>query len=394
LRILYLVHNLSDPAVSRRVEMLRAGGATVALAGFNRGGDLAPAIGSLSPLNLGKTGDGRFLQRVAAIAKSAATAPGWLRQTQRPDVIIGRNLEMLALGVRAQRFFGSDIPLVYESLDIHRLLLREDPLGKALRAAEAALARRASMLVTSSPAFVREYFVPLSGVYAPVTFLENKVLVTGDSDAGIRALAKKAPAGTSGDPWKIGWFGALRCSRSLSILSDFSRRMEGRVEIVLRGRPAYSEFADFHRLVDQEPYVRFLGPYENPGDLRSIYDDVHFTWAIDFFEEGQNSSWLLPNRLYEGCCYGCVPIVLEGTETARFLGDHDLGFALETGSTSALEALFSQIGPAEYEQAATQLAAVDARTWICTSEDCMAFVQLLCDLVPGSGTRPLQPITA
>ena len=86
--------------------------------------------------------------------------------------------------------------------------------------------------------------------------------------------------------------------------------MEGRFEIVLRGRPAYSEFTDFDGFVAAEPYLRFDGAYRNPEDLAAIYGEVHFSWAIDFFEEGLNSSWLLPNRLYEGCRYGAVPIAM------------------------------------------------------------------------------------
>ena len=36
-RILYLVHNLADPSVGRRVAMFRQGGAEVEIAGFRRG---------------------------------------------------------------------------------------------------------------------------------------------------------------------------------------------------------------------------------------------------------------------------------------------------------------------------------------------------------------------
>ena len=114
----------------------------------------------------------------------------------------------------------------------------------------------------------------------------------------------------AGEPWKIGWFGALRCRKSLELLAAFTRQMDGRFEVVLRGRPAYSEFDDFDGLVAAEPYIRFAGPYRNPEDLAAIYGEVHFSWAIDFFEEGLNSSWLLPNRLYEGCRFGAVPIAM------------------------------------------------------------------------------------
>ena len=51
------------------------------------------------------------------------------------------------------------------------------------------------------------------------------------------------------------------------------------------------------------------------------------------------SAWLLPNRIYEGCRYGTVPIAIEGTETARFIAGRDIGFVLKDASVEGLVAL-------------------------------------------------------
>ena len=97
LHVLYLVHDLSDPAVRRRVAMLRAGGAEVTLAGFRRAAGPAAGLEAPAPIELGRTADGRFAQRLAAVARAAMTLGVRLGGVRRPDVIIGRNLEMLAL---------------------------------------------------------------------------------------------------------------------------------------------------------------------------------------------------------------------------------------------------------------------------------------------------------
>ena len=71
-------------------------------------------------------------------------------------------------------------------------------------------------------------------------------------------------------------------------------------------------------------------PTATREDLAAIYGEVHFTWAIDFFEEGLNSSWLLPNRLYEGCRFGAVPIAMQAApRPARFLAERHLGLLLD-----------------------------------------------------------------
>ena len=380
LHVLYLVHDLVDPAVRRRVMMLQAGGASVTLAGFRRGDTPADGIEGLTAVDLGATRDGKFAQRLKAVAQAAFSLADRLRGISRPDVIIARNLEMLALANRANTLFGGDVPIVYECLDIHRLLLRDDPVGKALRHAERRLGRGARLLLTSSPAFVRHYFVPYRQIDAPVMLLENKVLSLG-REVHEPVAAASAPA--PGMPWKIGWFGALRCSRSLQLLAEFSRRMEGRFSIVLRGRPAHTEFDDFHRLVAAEPFMDFHGAYRNPEDLADIYADVHFSWAIDFFEAGLNSSWLLPNRLYEGCRHGVVPIAMRDVETGRFLAGRGIGALLAEPSTGALISLIGGMDAETYRGLSRSVTAEDPKSWICDEGDCRVLVERLAALTAG-----------
>ncbi|WP_245581821.1 glycosyltransferase [Phyllobacterium phragmitis] len=379
LQVLYLVHDLSDPAVRRRVVMLQAGGAVVTLAGFRRSHEPVAEVAGVMPIDLGKTSDGRFAQRLAAVAQAALSLGAVLKNVAKPDVIIGRNLEMLALANRARTIFSGDAPIVYECLDVHRLLLRQDLAGKAIRSAERALGRNAALLITSSPAFVRQYFEPFGQLGMPVELVENKVLELGNHTD---QMITPTSVPTGGEPWEIGWFGALRCRRSLELLSEFSRRMEGRVEIILRGRPAYTEFEDFDGFVAAEPFMQFHGPYRNPEDLARIYGDVHFSWAVDFFEEGQNSDWLLPNRLYESCRYHCVPIAMQGTETSLFLKANDIGFVLSKPDVGELTALFDGLDAKQYELAHSKVAAQDRRMWVCNEDDCRALVGRLCQLVP------------
>lgn len=385
LHILYFVHDLADPAVRRRVLMLQAGGALVTLAGFRRDDNALAAIRDIEPIELGRTQDGQFAQRITAVARSAVKLRSALQSVARPDVIIGRNLEMLVLANRAKSIFGGDMPVVYECLDIHRLLLRDDTVGGALRAAERHFGSQASLLMTSSPAFVERYFRPRSGLELPIMLLENKVLAL-EPVARIIAPAARPPA--AGEPWKIGWFGALRCRKSLALLDDFSRRMGGRFQIVLRGRPAYSEFDDFDRVVRDAPFIDFAGPYKNPEDLAGIYNDVQFSWAIDFFEEGLNSSWLLPNRLYEGGLHGAVPIAIDGTETARFLASRRIGLMLDKADATHLTALLGEMDEQRYLAAFEAVASQDRKQWMIDRADCHGLVQRLASL-----TRANEQIT-
>ena len=152
----------------------------------------------------------------------------------------------------------------------------------------------------------------------------------------------------------------------------------------MRGRPAYREFADFDGFVAAEPHLRFAGPYRNPDDLAAIYGEVHFSWAIDFFEEGLNSAWLLPNRLYEGCRYGAVPIAMKGTETGRFLAERGLGILLDHPSADALETALGAVDPDGYAALRRRVAAHDGSEWSAGIADCLALVERLKAVAAGS----------
>ncbi len=362
--ILYLVHDIADPAVKRRVAMLKDGGANVTLIGFTRTDAKIP-----NAIDLGRTYDGNFLQRLGSVLAVIGRIQEYKRHFTACDLIIARNMEMLAIAVRGKRFSPS-VPLVYECLDIHRLLLGQGLASRALRWLEGQLCKRASLLLTSSPAFIREYFDTRSSVRLPSKLVENKVY----------GIAPVAAERTPARPWRIGWFGAIRCRKSLDILRELVRASNGAVEVVIRGRPALDQFDDFHRAVSSVPGLRFAGSYEYPADLASIYNEVHFTWAIDMFEEGLNSSWLLPNRLYEGCAHGAVPIAVSSVETGRFLSELRIGVPLPQPLGASLAAFFAQLTEAQYRTLAEAVGAVPKERWVCGAGDCRELVSYLTSL--------------
>lgn len=369
-KILYLVHNLSDPSVERRVSMFLTGGAEVQVAGFRRG-DAPPArLPVETVLELDITHDGRMVQRLAAAVGAAWRAPVWAKTLSAPDIIVARNLEMLGVANRLLQLWPRRPRLVYECLDLHRLMLRQDQIGQGMRALEQRLMRNADLLVTSSPAFLRNHFF-IHGS-PPTLLVENKVFAPSLAELGTNPALVEAP-----DPIRVGWFGALRCRKSLAALDAVSRQLGGRIAVELRGRPALTEFDDFHGTAEASPHLHYGGPYRYPGDLATLYSGVHFVWAIDFFEEGLNSSWLLPNRLYEGCLNGAIPIALAGTETAAFIERLGIGIVVPDIAAETLAALFGNMTPARVRDLAAAVARQDKRLFRCEEQECLELVRRL-----------------
>ena len=323
----YLVHDLGDAAVARRVEGLRAGGAQVEIAGFYR--RAAPAnVAGAPALPLGRSHDAKLAQRAWLVLRTLL-APGRLKTlVRRSDIVVARNLEMLAIGAGLVR---PGQTLVYECLDIHRKLLGEGLASRALRLIERRLLKRTARVIVSSPAFERDYFRGLQQWQGPVDLIENKVSAVPCTPPSI---------GIEGGPRTIGWFGMLRCRRSLEILSTLAARADGRVRVLVAGIPSPDVFADLPAEIARHPGMEYVGPYR-ATDLLRLYGRVQFAWCIDYFEEGLNSRWLLPNRLYESLAHGVVPVALADVETGRWLEQAGVGLRLAQGEAlgKALEGL-------------------------------------------------------
>lgn len=382
MKLAYFVHDLADPAVARRVRMLQAGGADPLVLGFRRRAEAPRLVEGAPAVDLGRTYDARLAHRAAATLASALSAGALRDRLAGAEIFMARTLEMLSIAEAARRAArrAARMParLIYECLDIHRLMLDSGPKGRMLRAIERGLMRRADLLVISSPAFVSAYFAPRQGLGRDLELatllVENKVLELQP--------ASVPPPPPPGPPWRISWLGAIRCRKSLAILTELAARRPDLLEVRIHGRPAYTEFDDFEGRIAAAPNVQFGGAYA-ASDLPRLYGEAHFAWAIDFMEAGLNSAWLLPNRLYEASRYGAAPIALRGVETGRYLERLGIGLPLE--HPGQLEGVLDDLTAVHYAEMRRKLAMVPPETFVVGAEGCRRLVMRLARASEHSG---------
>ena len=368
MRVGYLVHDLNDAAVLRRARMLEMGGAQVALAGFTRETPLREAIAARNPLALGQSQDAAFLRRAAGTLKEALFTGSLKRHFEGCDLVMARNLEQLAIAAR----IAGGRALVYECLDIHRLLLESSPPARAIQALEGALLPRCDLLVTSSPAFMRHHF-DTRPLKAPVELVENKLLL----DPLDPPATPRTPPQREG-PITIGWFGMLRCKRTLAFLEELTHAAQGRIEVLIAGKPSSAELPDLVERVRAHPGMRFHGSYTY-ADLPGLYGQCDLAWSVDWFEEGLNSQWLLPNRLYEAITYGCVPIALSDVEVGRWLREEDAGVLVEDAA-QARDTLLAMTRE-DVARHRAKVEGIDPARTTASTADCAALVDRLRSLV-------------
>lgn len=319
-RIAFFGHDAADAAVRRRVQGFRDDGLDVIGFTMRRRDDVKV---DWQNVDLGRTFDGAYRQRIQSIFDGAKKAAAQRDLLASADIIYARNLDMLATAFLAKRYAKLKTPVIYEALDVHRLLTRKDLIGLVLRRIEGALLKRTRRLAVSSPGFLDNYFsIRHRGQYQP--FLIENRLAAG-ADYGARP-APDSVIPSADEPLRLGWVGGLRCARSLGLLIDLAKEIGPQVQVVMHGVASPVEMPDFQERIAGLSNVTFHGRYRSPEDLARIYGGLDLVWAGDFMEAGYNSVWLLPNRIYEGGYYGVPSIAPEGTQTAKWINARGVGF--------------------------------------------------------------------
>jgi hypothetical protein len=303
------------------------------------------------------------------VGKAAFPLRRLANQIKASQVIVARNLEMLLLAASARRRFAPQAALIYECLDIHRLMLAGNGVGAALRWIERRLLAQSQGLVVSSPGFIREYFVKQHPRLPPALVIENKVLAPETASPSSTGNAPPGP------PWRIGWFGTIRCRRSFDILANAVQSMAGQIEVVLAGRFASGLFDDV--AFDLPSGLSYLGPYAGEAAAARLYRSVHFAWAIDFYEAGQNSDWLLPNRLYRAALYGAVPLAMAHVETGNWLARHGAGLLLQEPLQHTVRDTMAGMTWDRYAAARAALARIPIEALVTSDTECRQVVARL-----------------
>jgi hypothetical protein len=97
---------------------------------------------------------------------------------------------------------------------------------------------------------------------------------------------------------------------------------------------------------------------------------VHFSWAVDVFEQGLNSAWLLPNRVYESSFFGAIPIAIEGVETASWLQQRGIGTILAGDPATSLSEFIRHLTDARYLTLGAALRNVPTPDLAATRQSC------------------------
>jgi succinoglycan biosynthesis protein ExoL len=340
MKVVFLLPTVSQVRFQKRVNGLRKLGVEPTILAFQR--DYYPGKPwSEEVHSLGTVQHRHLLRRVLTLIRAMPVVRSFAKGS---DAVYAFGLDMLLLACLAKLSLAKRVRIVYEAGDIREAMVGWGPVSQMLRQIECHLARRACLIVVTSPAYVTGYYhgmLGLTGLRYQV--IENK-LHAGQLPPPASARREK-PLGAM----RIGYFGLIRCQRSLEVLKQLAAMGNGRIHVYIKGTPL--GIGDLAAEVSRSPGIEYGGPYVAPDDLPDMYGQVDLAW-IAHYHGRTNLAWARANRFYEAC-YFRVPMVAQvGTVDAQAVESQDLGVCIDL--TRLDEAVTAVMGISEAQLARWQ----------------------------------------
>ncbi|GLO72360.1 glycosyl transferase family 1 [Phaeobacter inhibens] len=370
-RLVCFASDLTDVAQLRRLASFQALGHEV-ISVASRKGPL-PVV-NWQNIDLGEIGQHGLLRRGRLALATALRDPRLAPLVQQADLLVARNVDMLALAAALRLRCGATAPIAYEVLDIHSLFEGASLKSRMARWGERRLMAGAEVLWLSSPGFYTGYFAPVQGYSGPWHLVENKMVVLED-------MARPVPNDrvSGGDALQLGWIGAIRCRPSFELLLCVAEQMGQAVEVHIHGKIHDHVLPDFHARIAGLGNVIFHGAYAYPHGLAACYDNCDVVWAQDLWQMGDplqsgNSDLLLPNRIYEAGWHGCPVIAVSGTETGHKIEATGQGWTLGSADAEALIRCLQDLTPSEIAAARQRIAELPETVFRQTPADVVALL--------------------
>jgi len=324
MKITFLLSSTIHVRFIKRVEIISKLVDQIQVYAFERKGSYPGKKIDFEMNTLGEITHVTYLKRFVIIAKSLNKIRSAVRKT---DVVYTFGLDMLFFGwISKQLSFRKNVKLVYEVGDIREILIGKKPINNLARFFEKFLLRYVSVLVITSEAFYTGYFKKVQNTNSlRYHLVENKL----DTDI-MSATRSQEITEKKYKEFAIGYFGVLRCTRTLEILKMLAEKGKGKIKIYLRGLPGIKVQKEYDEFVSTEVVVN-EGPYVVPDDLSAMYNSVDMVWACYPYQgkEAGNWCWAKTIRFYESCYFKKPVFVQTGTEDCKTVEQYGIGICLD-----------------------------------------------------------------
>lgn len=333
MRLLFISNNWADAHQQSRLRALLGLFESYLVFGFTRAEYYGPHS-DVEPFWVGRMVHASYLSRLYSYF---ALSYSLIKTVQKDDVIYVFGFDLVVISVFVTKVSGRG-KVVYEIPDIREVLLGGSMLHKLLLIIEKWVVKNLYYMVVTSEEYVTEYFNKIRRL-SPRDYvvIENKV----HADDYTNIVSTEGSRAYQKDSICVGYFGLLRCSRSLDCLIKLASEYGIQVDLYGIFMPSTRHYEE---LVNNTPNIHYHGSYQSPNQVATIYKGVDVVWAAYPYSSNSlgNHLWARTNRFYESLYFQKTPIVQKGTADARrasLLGDIALEVDLSESADIVVKSL-------------------------------------------------------
>ncbi len=357
--------DLTETTTLARAAQFVEGGYSPVIFGFRRGRYNRRHISAWPEIELGRTEDARYWERLKALVHAI---PSIIRNRQclaSSFAFFARNLDQLLLALFAKSLFNRCAIVAYEVVDIQPAFTRKGFRGAMIRWLEKRCLERIGLLIVSSPAFYRDYFSKIQAYRGEWLLVENKFRPPASClDLMARRGIQQSRPPRTGRRWVIGYFGLIRGQATVELMMRLATLLPDKIEFRFRGVITTVDKAWFDAAIAERDNVVYGGEYSNPDDLATLYEGVDLAWALDLEDIDCNSRWLLPCRFYEAGFFGVPCLAVRGFEFGQLLDRLDVGWTFDDPLEESLIHFFENLTPQSYEEKWRKLTTCPQNTFL------------------------------
>lgn len=319
--LLCILPTIGDTKDSKRIELLKDAGFDVIVAAYDRGSYIS-RLPDVEINVLGKIVDGKYFNRVVVYLKSFYK----LRKLiSKSDAIYAISPDIAFIASLCN--FRLHKPLITDVADIREIEVSKSIGGFIVRRMDRFIAKRSSMVVVTSQAFIDKFYHDVLKVNIESFYLlENKVDYDLVFDKNTSVLHN------NNSKIRIGYFGVLRDNWTIELFLELLRQFPDRFEILTAGIDSITKY-NLSELACNVNGFNYLGAYRSPDDLEKLYKNIDMM-AIFYPDNKNDVNWFnakricRSNRFYEACFFK-KPILAfdfcaDGYEIEKF----NIGFTL------------------------------------------------------------------
>lgn len=320
MKIIYILQVSSHARYWRRIDKMESLGVQSSVFAFERDNFYAGTKKTRQYESLGNIEQEKYMKRVFPLIKSIKTMRS---EIKKANVVYTFGMDTFIIGWLATLFNGNKPKFVYEVGDIRTIFTNKGIIPKIFRIIEKIILKRTDLLVVTSEAYIQEYF---KGIQKSKKLNYHVIENKPELELNVSNMKYK---GSNNQKIRIGFFGVLRCYRTLEVLKRLMTEYEDKFELYIRGIISQGkDIVDEMKLLDN---VKVEGEYKVPDDLPSMYNQIDIIWACYPYKgkEISNRMWAKTTRFYEACYFKKPMITLKGTQDSYYVTDKGIGLVLD-----------------------------------------------------------------